>query len=695
MRSVPRTSKSALACVAAAFALLAANRTMGQAGGISGTTTPSGATALSSSDFTMYLEYYDTGQGDWVQMNDTQRTYFFDRARCECDGDTTNYTGYFKVAIRTAATTSQTIKNLLTANFVTGGSARLYATSSSYNCLAASSIGINLEYFCLNLLNPTLAGDATGIEGGIAYFETNNLYESPPIPVAWLFGALSSGVCGSSTSCDSTSTCTNATSTVTISFWAQTTAYNYPDSGVTTSLALNTVGVVSYAPTNVKAEGGNEALNVQWGWPSGYSPSTDTNLMGVQLFCQRGENNQVFKTGSYGPAYLTSSTMCKDNAPATSSGGIVNLDPNYLCSGLLPASATSHRIGGLQNGIPYGVAVVAVDKFYNVSNISNIFYATPIPTVDFYSEYRSAGGTAQGGYCMLAGRHTRPGVVVILCLAGLGIVLRSRSKRRPPGAGTLVVLVVAGALTAGQARAQSIEYDESFIDDQASEPWSGSPREFAIEARFGLYRPNVDSAFGGTDTKPQAFIFGNKRRPMWQLEFDWEFLQEFGTLAVGGVIGYYKENAQACKLVDLQQTGKCVRSGDNTSLRLIPLAVLLVYRLDEAAQRWKIPLVPYAKIGLNYTLWTVNDGGGNIPAYSGPGGGHGQGGTMGWQAAVGVSLLLDILDPSAARGFDADTGVNHTYAFFEFDHVDGSGLYRKDALRVGDDTWFAGLMFEF
>ena len=102
--------------------------------------------------------------------------------------------------------------------------------------------------------------------------------------------------------------------------------------------------------------------------------------------------------------------------------------------------------------------------------------------------------------------------------------------------------------------------------------------------------------------------------------------------------------------------------------------------------------MPYAKIGLNYTIWTVTNGNGDV-AWSGNI--KGQGGTMGWQAAVGLSLRLDFLDPGAARGFDADSGVNHTYAFFELDHVNGSGLYRKDVLRVGDDTWFAGLMFEF
>ena len=165
-------------------------------------------------------------------------------------------------------------------------------------------------------------------------------------------------------------------------------------------------------------------------------------------------------------------------------------------------------------------------------------------------------------------------------------------------------------------------------------------------------------------------------------------------LAVAGAIGYYKENAWACKQIELlADPTTCARSGDNTSLRLIPVAALLVYRMDEAARQWKIPLVPYGKIGLNYTFWTVNDGNGNVPDYTG--GGRGQGGTAGWQAAVGMSLLLDFLDPGAARTFDADSGVNHTYAFFELDHIDGSGLGRKNVLRVGDDTWFTGLMFEF
>jgi len=261
------------------------------------------------------------------------------------------------------------------------------------------------------------------------------------------------------------------------------------------------------------------------------------------------------------------------------------------------------------------------------------------------------------------------------------------------------VVLMASTLAAGQARAQAVYHEDSIEHDRASETWKGTPREYAIEARFGMYTPSIDSEFGGAGAGPQAFIFGNKNRPMWQLEFDWEFLQIFGTLSVGGVIGYYKENGQACLQATMQlptaadPKGTCEHSGDNTSLRLIPLAALLVYRLDEAAQRWKIPIVPYGKLGLNYTIWTVNDGDGAVPSPTS--GGRGQGGTAGWQAAVGLSLLLDILDPGAARGFDADSGVNHTYAFFELAHVDGSGLGKKNVLNVGDNTWFAGLMFEF
>lgn len=690
------TFKAILFCTVTCLPLFAANRASAQFGGASGTGVggASGAAALTAADFTIKYEYYDSKQKTWVQMNETQQKYFFNRARCECVGDNTNYSGYFKIAILPDTSTGLKIQNLLNTNGFSFGSGKLYAGNNNVNCLNPNAIVGGLSGVCTNLLDPnTFLADFP-----LTLFQSKRLYESDPIPVAWLYNSLSSPTtCGGNKphTCNSVSACTTPQINQTIYFWAQTSAGNAPDpQAYVSTVSLN--GALDFEPFNVSAEGGNEALTVNWGWQPGLTPSGNPNFLGIQIFCQRGADNQVFKTGTFSASYMTSANICGVFAPPVSTAGpFSNLDSMYLCSGLLPSTATNYRIEGLQNGIPYGVGVAAIDKYGNVSAVSNVIYEKPIPTVDFYSQYKNSGGSAQGGFCALATRHTRPGVLTVLCLAALGLVLRrrGRSKKRSPGAGTIAVLVTASALSAGQASAQPVYHDSAFVQDRVSEAWGGTPREYAIEARFGLYTPNVDSEFSGSGTKPQAFVFGNKRRPMWQLEFDWEFLQEFGTLAVGGVIGYYKENAQACKQIELKlDPNTCVRSGDNTSLRLIPLALLLIYRLDEAAERWKIPLVPYGKIGLNYTIWTITNGNGDVADAAG---GHGQGGTMGWQAAVGLSLQLDFLDPGAARGFDADAGVNHTYAFFELTHVDGSGLYRKDVLRVGDNTWFAGLMFEF
>jgi len=714
MRSVLRTLKSAIVFLVAASALLGANRAMGQTGGTGGTITGAGGTVsnLAATDFTILLKAYHDGQ--WVQMNTVERQYFFNQARCLCDKD---INAEFKIVVQPGAGAGSKITPLLQASLTGGqGVSYLFASTQGYDCLNPTAVlGAGLASVCTNLVAPASGYPGTQFTT-MAAFGNTNYVESDPIPVAYLFNSLSNPTCGYNSTCDSAAVCRSTNKQTNIQFWAQTNSGVGPDFTPGPPAAVSLVGYVPVTPTNVAANGGNEALEVSWDW-GGVNIATDTTLSGVQIFCQRGADVQVFPDKTFGPAYQTPSSLCPQNPAAiaaTTTAGVPfsNLNPRYLCSGLIPAASNSHRITGLQNGIPYGVGVAAVDRYGNIGSIAKVVYGTPVPTVDFYSEYKGLGGSAQGGFCAVASRYSRQSAALGICLAGLALMLvvRRRSRRAPPGVGLFVLVLATGTLLAGPTRAQPLYHDSSFVEDRVSEAWGGSPREYAIEARFGLYTPNIDSEF--SKTTPQADVFGTKRRPMWQLEFDWEFLQKFGTLSLGGVIGYYKENAQACQRTGLKPDGTCPvvkdpatdekdpasgRSGDNTGLRLIPLAVLLVYRMDEAANHWHIPLVPYAKIGLNYTLWTITNGNGDV-AWFDDGKGHvskGQGGTMGWQAAVGLSLSLDFIDPGAARGFDADAGVNHTYAFFELDHIDGSGLYRKDVLRVGDNTWFAGLMFEF
>jgi hypothetical protein len=533
------------------------------------------------------------------------------------------------------------------------------------------------------------------------------------------------------------------TTTTTTPVWLQLnyTGGSIPDlyGSSAPSLALTLSGVPPPAPTGISVEGGQEALNVTWDL---ISTTSVPDLAGYLVFCIRGGERadadppylQVFNPSPYSGQYYTAQTLAKQDStqcpspPTGTSTSITTtlttsiaaakttatevvapapfqtLDSNYLCSDLIPPSQDSARISVLQNGIAYQVGVAAVDNAGNASPIQNAFIQRPVPTIDFYTEYRSQGGKATGGYCALAGQGSRLGTISFLAGGGLVALIIFRRRRRARRAMTRGLPFLLLALTAGSAQAQvSVSHEDGEDRDFGNEHGHyETPKEWAIELRFGPYRPNVDSEFSGSTGSPAPYqlIFGGKRHLMSGMELDWQFFQAFGTLAAGVGFGYFKATATAFQAL-ADNSGQCVKdsndncvpSGDNTSLRLIPLSALLVYRWDVAADRWGIPLVPYAKLGLNYTLWKVTDGNGSVPYPAA--GGHGSGGTAGWQGALGGSFLLDFIDPSAARSLDMETNINHSYFFFEWNWVQATGLGMSNKLHVGDSRWVLGLMFEF
>jgi hypothetical protein len=226
------------------------------------------------------------------------------------------------------------------------------------------------------------------------------------------------------------------------------------------------------------------------------------------------------------------------------------------------------------------------------------------------------------------------------------------------------------------------------------DPAFRTPKNFALELRFGPYSPRVDDEFEG-GAHPHETFFGTDRRLMTQLEFDYQFLTRFGSAAVGLSIGYFHEKGDA--LIESQRPNEqSPFAGDKTELSLYPAALLLVYRADQLWTRLGVPLVPYGKIGLNYTFWSVYNGNGEVARAGALGlSGRGRGGTRGWQMAAGLALALDFIDSGSARELDSETGVNHTYLFAEWDKYQVSGLGQAGRLHVGDSTWVAGLMFEF
>jgi hypothetical protein len=246
----------------------------------------------------------------------------------------------------------------------------------------------------------------------------------------------------------------------------------------------------------------------------------------------------------------------------------------------------------------------------------------------------------------------------------------------------LAALATMSALTTLAPRA----YGQPVLHEEGSSV--RSDKSWGLEVRFGPYSPDIDSEFSGpVENRPYRLYFGSKRRVLSQLELDYQFFRGFGSAAVGVQVGYLRASAQALAEATNEPTA------DPTTLTLLPLGLTMVYRMDVPALRWQIPLVPYVKLGLGYTIWTITNGNGDV-AHSTLGG-RGRGGTAGWQAAAGLAFMLDVLDSGAARALDSETGINHTYLFFEGAHFATSGLGRKNALHVGDTTWLLGLLFEF
>jgi len=429
------------------------------------------------------------------------------------------------------------------------------------------------------------------------------------------------------------------------------------------SLALTVGGAGPSPPTGVTTVSADGGLLVSW------TASIDsTTLQGYQVLCMPGPTTPA------APAYDDS---CSASTPDGGAGPA--LDPQFLCSGLIGVGTSSTRVHGLTNGSSYQIAIVAIGIDGTPSAPSAAAQGTPAPSVGFGDLYKDSGGTAAGG-CAVGGPRSG-GVAAGLALAAGLLIARRRRRRRGRGAALLpflflfVFVLLAAAATARPASASTDDVALPFATEQQPPPgWN-------VELRFGPYRPNVDSEFTarGQSARPYEQVFGSAQHLMMQLEIDRQLSRRAGTWAAGFAIGYYNVTAAALS-ADLQS-----RSGDETGLRLIPLSLSLVYRADTLRRRFGSPAVPYAKVGHDCTLWRISDT--SQADFSGR--------TFGWHAAAGVALDLSPLDPEAAASLKHESGVEQLALFAEAAYFRLDGFGSGSALRVGDTTWFAGLMLEF
>jgi len=263
----------------------------------------------------------------------------------------------------------------------------------------------------------------------------------------------------------------------------------------------------------------------------------------------------------------------------------------------------------------------------------------------------------------------------------------------------LVAATSSAALAKPMVGTPAGKFGERPSADYQSSQW------FAFELKFSPYTPRIDQSAGVSGTPFQDLFTNQFKTPrdqvgprlLTQLEFDVQFFHKFGSLGVGATIGFYRRTTHTFVATSPScEVPNCERSGDETAINIVPMSLLLVYRFDVLALRWKVPLVPYFKIGLAYYAWFIQNGSGGIATATIDGKKRdGYGGSFGWVLNPGIAFMLDVIDPRTARTMDAELGINHTYLFCELHYADVDGFRASDRMNLSDLTLNAGIAFEF
>lgn len=578
---------------------------------------------LSPSDFSLGLGI-SSEAGAWAALDTGSLDGVFGPHRCQCPQNL--------AALLQLTTTGQTNvgNSVIGVTFTLGD-----------NCAAAST-------------SCTLLGEAS--------FSTSQEASAPQFSSKAIFEAATG-----STSPDCTHLSAGSTT-----LWAILTQDAKPLS-FALSVDLPVSGTTVGAPTGVTAVPANEALLVSW------SPPKDASLVaGYQVLCLPRP------TSALAAGYESCGHVSNPSATVLTPD-----DGTQICSAALSASARSVRITGLSNDSAYSVAVVAIDVSGGTSAPSSPAVVTPQPTVSFWDKYKQAGGAASGCSQAPVGAAGVKDHLTDLVLVTLSVLIllhgRRGGRQRARPVGLLLLLLLAST-----ARAQESTFEERtlkeplFEEKQAKSdmdfaesraPAPGSSPNWGVQLGVSLYRPDVDSEFG--DGKhPYADTFSSSRHLLSFAELDRYLLRRFGTWGLGLRAGYYRASAAAF-LAD-----GVTRSGDQTRLRLIPFSLSLLYFANGLPGLRAIPLIPYAKTGLDGTVWTASS--------TGEGSSH-TGWSTGWHATAGLLLGLGWMASSPSHDNDIAAPCA---LFFEWSYAAINGLGVSHALHVGDNTWFAGIAFD-
>ncbi|MDB4953789.1 MAG: hypothetical protein JWO36_1358 [Myxococcales bacterium] len=299
---------------------------------------------------------------------------------------------------------------------------------------------------------------------------------------------------------------------------------------------------------------------------------------------------------------------------------------------------------------------------------------------------------------------TLPGLLVLAWL-----VYFARRHRRFRIAATRLATVAAVAcvmLASHLAHAQAPYWENQAGTDESS-PTADQPQRINWHAgvRVGPYIPGIDKQLGMSRGPYQA-MFGESSNPsayaiMPMLDIERIVWRGFGQLGFGGSIGYMGKKARPfLEGSDPSDPNRPRSTADWNSFRLIPLYLNAVYRFSYLDDEYGVPLVPYVRAGLAYDIWWANQPSGDFASVC-KGGvmspcmqNKAAGASLGIQGSLGLSIRAERIDATATQSMH-NSGIEHAgiYAEYQLSKIDGFGSSTK--LSVGDNTWFAGVDFEF
>ena len=374
---------------------------------------------------------------------------------------------------------------------------------------------------------------------------------------------------------------------------------------------------------------------------------------------------QVFADGTLRSGFL--------ELPARTAldGGVDSLNPLYVCSPLLSPSTSSYRVKILQNDIVYGVGAWSRRPEQQREHAGHLLrHPQSRPRASTTSIESGHEGAMSPTAASLAAppaasaRCAEPSrrAARWLSASALGVSGGDAGRWRGDDGGADERADAWRALRAGAvwrrcARraprgAQSILENEAAIVE-GEHPISFA-QKFAVRAAVRPLPPQRRRRVQRRGAHPYQDYFGTASDLLTQIEFDYEFFHGFGTLggrASAPATSRSRASRRSATARGLSERGSVDAEGGP----VLAVGRLPVRLLAAGAT------VPAGALRASSGSTTPTGRSPTATARSPPtaraGGARGH---VGWHAAGGLALVLDLFDPESARDFDADLGVNHT-----------------------------------